>query len=79
MLLAGDGSKTTGDEGTLAQRRIGGVMTTARDIMHTGAECLGEHQSRQQAAQRMRDLDVGALPVGGMTTGCAGSPPTGIS
>lgn len=29
-------------------------MTTARDIMHTGAECIGEHQTLQHAARRMR-------------------------
>lgn len=40
-------------------------MTTARDIMHSGAECIGEHESLYDAAQRMRDLDVGALPVCG--------------
>lgn len=40
-------------------------MTTARDIMHAGAECIGEHDSLHYAAQRMRDLDVGALPVCG--------------
>jgi len=38
-------------------------MTTARDSMHVGAECIGEHETLQYAAQRMRDLDVGALPV----------------
>jgi len=37
-------------------------MTTARDIMHVGAECIGEHETLQYAAQRMRDLDVGVLP-----------------
>ena len=40
-------------------------MTTARDIMHAGAECVGEHESLQRAAQLMRDLDVGALPICG--------------
>jgi CBS domain-containing protein len=40
-------------------------MTTARDIMHIGAECIGEHQTLRHAAQRMRDLDVGALPICG--------------
>jgi CBS domain-containing protein len=39
------------------------MMTTAREIMHTGAECIGEHETLQYAAQRMRDLDVGALPI----------------
>jgi CBS domain-containing protein len=41
------------------------VMTTARDIMHAGAECVGEHETLQYAAQRMRDLDVGSLPICG--------------
>jgi CBS domain-containing protein len=40
-------------------------MTTARDIMHAGAECIGEHATLAEAARRMRDLDVGALPVCG--------------
>jgi CBS domain-containing protein len=41
------------------------MMTTAREIMHPGAECTGEHETLAQAARRMRDLDVGALPVCG--------------
>lgn len=41
------------------------MMTTAREIMHAGAECIGEHETLAQAARRMRDLDVGALPVCG--------------
>jgi CBS domain-containing protein len=40
-------------------------MTTARDIMHTGATCVGEHESLTSAAQHMRDLGVGALPICG--------------
>ena len=40
-------------------------MTTARDIMHAGAQCVGEHESLQRAAQLMKDLDVGALPICG--------------
>ena len=40
-------------------------MTTAREIMHVGAECIGERETLAQAARRMRDLDVGALPVCG--------------
>ena len=40
-------------------------MTTVREIMHAGAECIGDHETLAQAAQRMRDLDVGALPVCG--------------
>ena len=38
-------------------------MTTAQDIMHAGAECISQSQSLQYAARRMRDLDVGALPI----------------
>ena len=38
-------------------------MTTARDIMHAGAGCIGEYETLAQAARQMRDLDVGALPI----------------
>jgi CBS domain-containing protein len=38
-------------------------MTTARDIMHAGAECISDSQHLQQAARQMRDSDVGALPI----------------
>jgi len=31
--------------------------------MHAGAECIGENQTLQHAAQQMRDLNVGALPI----------------
>ena len=40
-------------------------MTTARDIMHAGAECIGEDDTLYRAAQLMRDLDVGSLPICG--------------
>ncbi|OAH12805.1 CBS domain-containing protein [Streptomyces jeddahensis] len=40
-------------------------MTSARDVMHTGADCVGEHETLDAAARRMRDLDVGALPICG--------------
>ena len=33
--------------------------------MHAGAECIGEHETLARAARRMRDLDVGALPICG--------------
>lgn len=41
------------------------MMTSARDMMHPGAECIGEHETLERAAQMMRDLDVGALPICG--------------
>src|SRR3712207_2381503 len=40
-------------------------MTTAREIMTPGAECVGENQTLEEAARKMRDLDVGALPICG--------------
>lgn len=40
-------------------------MTTARDVMHTGCECLGINETLTNAAQRMAELDVGAMPVCG--------------
>ncbi|BBX18481.1 CBS domain-containing protein [Mycolicibacterium duvalii] len=40
-------------------------MTTAREIMHAGATCVGEHETLAQAAQRMSELGVGALPICG--------------
>jgi CBS domain-containing protein len=40
-------------------------MTLAREIMTGGTECVGERETLVQAAQKMRDLDVGALPICG--------------
>lgn len=40
-------------------------MTNAREIMHVGATCVQESETLQAAAQRMRDLDVGFLPICG--------------
>ncbi|GAA4591086.1 hypoxic response protein Hrp1 [Planotetraspora phitsanulokensis] len=40
-------------------------MITAREIMHPGVECVGEHQTLRAAALLMRDLNVGALPICG--------------
>src|SRR5690242_2387596 len=42
-----------------------GTGKRAQDVMHTGAECVGEHESLRSAAQMMRDLEVGALPICG--------------
>ncbi|MGW7355734.1 CBS domain-containing protein [Streptomyces sp. NPDC054802] len=38
-------------------------MTTAKDIMHAGARWIPEHETLDRAAQLMRELDVGALPI----------------
>ncbi|GII93879.1 CBS domain-containing protein [Sinosporangium siamense] len=40
-------------------------MTTARDVMHRGCECLQINETAHAAARRMAELDVGALPVCG--------------
>ncbi|WBQ03485.1 CBS domain-containing protein [Kribbella sp. CA-293567] len=40
-------------------------MTTARELMTAGAECVGENETLADAARKMRDLDVGALPICG--------------
>jgi len=40
-------------------------MATAREIMHAGAECIGEHETLADAARKMRDLNVGAMPICG--------------
>jgi len=38
---------------------------TARDIMSGGAECAGENETLEEAAKKMAELDVGALPICG--------------
>jgi CBS domain-containing protein len=41
------------------------MAKTARDIMTGGAECAGENETLEEAAKKMADLDVGALPICG--------------
>lgn len=40
-------------------------MTTARDIMTSDPECIGENDTLVDAAKLMARLDVGALPICG--------------
>jgi CBS domain-containing protein len=40
-------------------------MTNARDIMTPDVECVGENETLADAAGKMRDLNVGALPICG--------------
>ncbi|MFW5474424.1 CBS domain-containing protein [Knoellia sp. CPCC 206450] len=40
-------------------------MTTARDVMHEGTQCIGEDQTLDEAARMMRDMGVGSLPICG--------------
>jgi CBS domain-containing protein len=40
-------------------------MATIREIMTPDAVCIGENETLADAARKMRELDVGALPVCG--------------
>jgi CBS domain-containing protein len=40
-------------------------MSTARDVMHLGAECIDQNDTLATAGEMMRDLHVGALPICG--------------
>ena len=41
------------------------MATTARDIMSPDCTCIGENETLLDAAKRLAELDVGALPVCG--------------
>ena len=47
-------------------------MTTARDIMTGGAECARATDTLVEAARKMRDLGVGAMPICGEDEKLAG-------
>jgi len=40
-------------------------MTTARQIMTSDATCVGAQESLVEAARKMKELDVGSLPICG--------------
>ncbi|MEU0040723.1 CBS domain-containing protein [Streptomyces sp. NPDC006333] len=40
-------------------------MSTAREIMTTGTDCIGADESILDAARKLKDLGVGALPICG--------------
>lgn len=48
------------------------MTSTARDIMTPGAECARVDESVSDAARKMRDLGVGALPICGDDNRLAG-------
>ena len=48
------------------------MINTARDIMTAGAECAHAEDSVSDAAKKMRDLGVGALPICGEDNRLAG-------
>ena len=37
----------------------------ARDVMTGGAECVGENETVLDAAKKLADLDIGAMPICG--------------
>jgi CBS domain-containing protein len=41
------------------------MAKTAREIMSAGVECVGENETVIDAARKMAQLDVGALPICG--------------
>jgi len=41
------------------------MANTAKDVMSQGAECIGENETLTEAAKKMADLDIGALPICG--------------
>src|SRR3954447_8006389 len=41
------------------------MSKTARDVMTGGAECIGEKDTLVDAARKLAELDVGAMPICG--------------
>ena len=41
------------------------MAKTARDVMTGGPECVGENDSIADAAKRLKELDVGSMPICG--------------
>jgi CBS domain-containing protein len=41
------------------------AVVTARDVMTFDPQCVGENDTLVEAARRLRDLDVGAMPICG--------------
>ena len=41
------------------------MSKTARDVMSGGAECIGENETLLDAARKLAEMDVGAMPICG--------------
>ena len=41
------------------------MSKTAREVMSGGVECIGENETALDAARKLADLDVGAMPICG--------------
>jgi CBS domain-containing protein len=46
-------------------QEVKAVGQTAREVMTPGAECIGENETVVEAAKKMAQLEVGALPICG--------------
>ncbi len=44
-------------------------MAKAREVMSTDTQCVGEHESLLDAARKLAQLNVGAMPICGEDTG----------
>ncbi|MFJ6418638.1 CBS domain-containing protein [Paeniglutamicibacter sp. NPDC091659] len=40
-------------------------MTTAREIMTGNVQCIGENETLAAAARKLRDFDIGSMPICG--------------
>ena len=49
---------------------------TARDVMSPDVTCVGENESLLDAARKLAELDVGALPICGEDDRLKGCSPT---
>src|ERR687898_2499680 len=54
-----------GSAGLQATPRRFPMGKTAREVMTGGAECIGENDTLLDAAKRLAELDVGAMPICG--------------
>jgi len=41
------------------------MAQTARDVMTSDCECIGENETVQDAAKKLKELDVGSMPICG--------------
>ena len=41
------------------------MAQTARDVMTSDCECVGENETVQDAAKKLKDLNVGSMPICG--------------
>lgn len=40
-------------------------MTVAREIMTKGADCIGAEDTLEEAARKLRDMNIGSMPICG--------------